>query len=159
VSESTKNLAEIFALRSTESARNEIRALRADKEGRAGEARLFRALANAQHIHAAKALMLLRGRIGTTDDNLASATQEVEETSVSLRGMIKTAATERAAPIESSLVQFMKSSHSHSAKLKGVEKAGEVYHVCQICGFISSDGVPGRCPICRAVPQQFQTVD
>ena len=30
------------------------------------------------------------------------------------------------------------------------------YHVCQICGFISTIGAPDACPICRAGPEQFK---
>ena len=159
MSKSFENLAAIYAERSAEAARNDIRALKGDKEGRHQEALLFRALANGQRIHASKALMLLRGRIGATDENLASAAAEVEVTSEMLKAMSKLAATERAAPIESSMIQFMKAAYSHSAKLKSVGKKDEAYLVCQICGFISSDGVPDRCPICHAVPQQFSAVE
>lgn len=158
VSESYDNMMAIFALRSVESARNQVRALKADKEGRGREARLFRALANAQQVHAAKALMLLRGVIGDTDGNLSSAEAAVESSSKALRSMIKVAVKERSAPEESSMTQFMKASYSHSATVKSTEQE-EAYQVCQICGFISSDGVPERCPVCRAVPQQFQAVE
>lgn len=159
MTKSFDNLAEIFAERSAQSARNTIRALKADKEGRPQEARLFRALANGQHIHAAKALMLLRGQIGSTDDNISAALAEVETSSTALKGMIKTAAMDRNASAESSFAHFMKAAYSHSAKLKALAKSDAVYHVCQICGFISSEGVPERCPICRAVPQQFEEVE
>lgn len=157
MSKSKTNLAETFATQSIESARNTIRGLKADKEGHPHEARLFRALANGQQVHAKKSLLVLRGLIGSTESNLESTVESLDAVVESLREMVMTAATEREAAIESSMIHFLKATMSHTSVLK--RHAGEhVYHVCQICGFIAGDTIPERCPVCRAVPEQFEEV-
>jgi len=32
------------------------------------------------------------------------------------------------------------------------------YHVCQVCGYISEDKAPDKCPICGATPGKFKRV-
>ena len=32
------------------------------------------------------------------------------------------------------------------------------YYVCQICGYISEDEAPEKCPICGAVKDKFKSV-
>ncbi|QJB55796.1 rubrerythrin family protein [Pseudodesulfovibrio sp. zrk46] len=159
MTKSDQNMAELFAERSTQAARNEIRALKADKDGRAKEARFFRALAQGQKVHAAKLLLLMRGLAGSTDDNLAAALAEVESSSDALSDMIMVAATDRNALAETAFTQFMRASDSHAVRLNNVSADEGNYHVCSICGFIVPDTVPERCPVCRAVPEQFRAVE
>ena len=156
---SEKALADAFAFESRNASKNAMYALKAEKEGQSDQARLFRALASGQQVHASKALMLLRGRIGTTDVNLKSTRDALELAIATYRETIMTAAKERAAAIESSFVHFMKTAMNHKAVIDRVEKGAADYHVCQICGFIADGAVPERCPVCRAVPEQFQTID
>ena len=32
------------------------------------------------------------------------------------------------------------------------------YYVCQVCGYISEDEAPERCPVCNAVKEKFRLV-
>lgn len=155
---SEKNLAHAFAFESINASKNAMFALKAEKEGHENEARLFRALASGQQVHAKKALMLLRGRIDTTDANISAATEALDLAIATYREVILVAAKEKAAAIESSFVHFMKTAMNHRAVLNRGGKADTAYHVCQICGFVAEGTVPARCPVCRAVPQQFETI-
>lgn len=159
MTKSAANLSSIFASNSVEAARNHLRALKADKEGRPDEARLFRALANGQQVHANKALLLLRGLIGDTDANLEAAESTLTTNAENLQGMIMTAATERESAIESSFIHFMKATMSHTTFVGRTDRSTSPYHVCQICGYMVADTVPERCPVCRAVPEQFELVE
>ncbi|MEJ2724031.1 MAG: rubrerythrin family protein, partial [Deltaproteobacteria bacterium] len=33
-----------------------------------------------------------------------------------------------------------------------------VYYVCQVCGYISEDEAPERCPVCGAVKGKFKKI-
>ena len=68
-----KNLAYAFAAESKASVRNDAFARKADAEGYSGIARLFRAVSDAESVHARRYLMLLRGKIGGTEENLKAA--------------------------------------------------------------------------------------
>lgn len=159
MSKSRTSLMHEFANRSVEASRNEVRALKADKEGDNQAATLFRALANAQHVQAAKALMLLRGIIHSTNQNLDAALAETQNASDRLHAMVMTAATDREAAIESCSIQFMKATASHTAMLEQFSSNSRRYHVCQICGHITGENIPERCPVCRAVPEQFVAIE
>jgi len=156
MTQSFEILARAYAEESTQSAKNAMHALKADKEKRPVEARLFRALASAEQVHANKALMLLRGRISDTDTNLQNALAEVETAVEAYRDGIMTAATEKAHAIESTLIHFMKTAMNHKSLLS--KQPDTDLHVCQICGFIAQNDIPDHCPVCRAVPQQFETM-
>jgi len=158
MTESDNNLARAFATESINASKNAMRALKAEKDGRGNEAKLFRALASGQQVHANKALMLLRGRIDDTDTNLSAASQAIDLAIETYRATIMTAATDRATAIESSFIHFMKTARNHKMILDQVNTSDGVYHVCQICGFIAQGEVPERCPVCRAVPQQFEAI-
>lgn len=148
-----------FANRSVEASRNEVRALKADKEGDMNAASLFRTLANAQHVQASKSLLLLRGVIHSTEKNLRDAAGEIQDASDRLHAMLMEAATEREAVIESSAIQFMKAIASQATMIERIASSSGIYHVCQICGHVVEESVPERCPICRAVPEQFEAVE
>jgi rubrerythrin len=62
-----KNLASAFASESKAAVRNAAFALKADQEGHPQLARLFRAVADADSVHARRFLLLMRGKIGTTE--------------------------------------------------------------------------------------------
>ena len=70
-----KNLALAFAAESKASVRNEVFARKADRDDYPQIARLFRAVSNAESVHAHRYLLLLRGKIGSTEENLEAAFQ------------------------------------------------------------------------------------
>ena len=67
-----KNLAYAFSAESKAAARNYVFAKKAEAEGYTQAARLFRAVSDAESVHSRKFLMLMRGKIGSTEENLAT---------------------------------------------------------------------------------------
>ncbi len=146
-------LALAFVHQSVAAAKNRVRAQKAAIEG--GPAPLFLALAQAQEVHAKKALMLLRGRIGNADENLAEAVQEARELAVESLGWTVLAQAEGEAATASLLLQMARAVVSHLAPRSD---SGARYWVCGICGHIHAGSEPGRCPVCHAVPEKFSQV-
>ncbi len=150
-------LAQAFLRQSLASARNRIRAQKAAQEGDAASALTFSALAEAQDVHARKALMFLRGRIEGTAENRAEALLETRELLADSLAWVEDACCDKAAA--SLLTQMARTLKSH-LDIADTQAAGAVY-VCTICGHIhvDADGArPGRCPVCQAVPEKFQRV-
>jgi rubrerythrin len=138
-------------------------ALKADQEGRPGIANLFRAVANAKSVHARRFLLLMRGKIGRTEENLRSALEEERALSkVEYPGIVQeTKGAVKA--VKKAFTQSMKTDSEYAAlyeeALGGTRThGGRVYYVCQICGHIHEGLVPENCPVCKAVPGRFKKV-
>jgi rubrerythrin len=150
-------LAQAFVRQSLAAAKNRVRAQRAAQDKNPGQA-VFLALAQAQEVQAKKALMLLRGRIGTTAENLAEALQESRELAVETLPWTVLAQAEGDRAAGALLVQMARALASHMS-LREPEAPGEgVYQVCTICGYIHAGEGPGRCPVCQALPEKFTSV-
>lgn len=158
--EDTDILLIAYAGESRNAARNAMAALMADKEGRPRAARLFRAMAEAQEVHARKLRMLLRGKLGRTDANVTAATEAVESVLHDYPEMLERLQKEGDRAGEAAISQCLKVAMGHRKRLASLDEAGEVsYHVCGVCGFIAENAIPERCPICRAVPERFLAID
>ena len=68
-----KNLAIAFAAESKAAARNLAFGQKAQHDGYEQIGRLFRAVADAESVHAQRYLRLMRGKIGSTEENLDAA--------------------------------------------------------------------------------------
>ena len=159
-----KNLAYAFAAESKASIRNEAFAMKADMEDYSQIARLFRAVSEAESVHARKYLLLMRGKVGSTEENLERAFQnEIKANVEEYPILIKDAASEeekgalkafsQARDVESRHAELYKKAMSDILANRETE-----YHVCQVCGYISEDKVPEKCPICGAIPEKFKRV-
>lgn len=153
----TDPLAYAFVRQSLASAKNRVRAQKAALEKNPGET-LFLALALAQDVQAKKALLLLRGRIGTTAENLAEALQESREMAVEALPWTVLAQAEGDRAAGALLVQMARALSSHLALRKASASEKDAYHVCTICGYIHTGENPGRCPVCQALPEKFSSV-
>lgn len=147
-----QHLATAFVLESVAAAKNEIRARKAESEARSKAARLLRALTRAQSVHSNKGLMLLRGKISSTDDNLADLMQTLERSVVTYEGILE----EVEGAARGFVDQLLRTTRNHLGLLRKYnEQEEKTYCVCQICGFIAIDKVPERCPVCQAVKEKF----
>ncbi|MEW6187310.1 MAG: rubrerythrin family protein [Thermodesulfobacteriota bacterium] len=161
---SEKNLAASFASESQAAARNQAFAQKADHEGNTGTARLFRALAEAESVQARRYLMILRGKIGSTRENLEAARRRVNQTvKETYPLMIEEAGKEGLTNVETAFTQTLQAKTSHETlieKNSGGQSSERDpdYYVCQICGFISESRAPERCPICGAIPGKFKLI-
>lgn len=148
-------LALAFVRQSVAAAKNRVRAQKAAQEKDPAQL-LFLALAMAQEVQAKKALLFLRGRIGTTPENLAWALQEAREMAVETLPWTVLAQAEGDQAGGALLMQMARALASHLALDAG--DAATEYHVCAICGHIHVGADPGRCPVCHALPEKFVAV-
>ena len=165
MSESTeKNLALAFAAESKASIRNATFARKADMEGYSQIARLFRAVSEAESVHARRYLMLMRGKIGSTEENLETAFQnEIKANVEEYPKLIQAAAAEghKSALNAFSQARDVESFHADLYKKAINDMVAERetdYYVCQVCGYVSEDQAPDKCPVCRAIKEKFEPV-
>jgi rubrerythrin len=159
-----KNLAYAFAAESKAAARNEAFARKAEVEGYSTLGRLFRAVSEAESVHARRYLMLMRGKIGSTEENLKTAFEnEIKANADEYPKLIKDASEENA---EGPLKAFSQSRDVESRHAELYKRAMNnmltdretVYYVCQVCGYVSEDEAPERCPVCGAVKGKFKPI-
>jgi rubrerythrin len=159
-----KNLSIAFAAESKAAARNSAFAMKAEHEDFPQIAALFRAVADAESVHARRYLNLMRGKIGTTEENLEAAFQsEIKANVDEYPGLIKDAVEEGDRAAEKAFAQSRDVENSHADLYKRamndlISDTRTDYYVCQVCGFISEDAAPEKCPVCGAVQGKFKRV-
>ena len=156
-------LRDAFAGESQAHVRYLIFAEKAEGEGFPNVARLFRAVAYAELVHAKNHLAEL-GEVGGTADNLATAiggeTFEVEEMYpaylevAELQGESGAKRTMRFA-LEAEKIHAKLYREAREAVLKGRDaEVGRVF-VCPTCGHTVVGEAPDRCPICGCPKEKF----
>ncbi|MBW1951357.1 MAG: rubrerythrin family protein, partial [Deltaproteobacteria bacterium] len=149
-----KNLAIAFAAESKAAARNLAFGQKAQHDGYEQIARLFRAVADAESVHAQRYLRLMRGKIGSTEENLETAFHnEIRANVDEYPNLIKEATEEGVSAVEKAFSQSrdVESRHAELYKKAMNDMLAEretIYHVCQVCGYIAEDEAPENCPIC-----------
>lgn len=163
----TENLQDAFAGESQANRRYLFFASKAEKEGQGRVARLFRAAAEAETVHARNHLAELGG-IGTTRDNLAAAIGgEKYEFTEMYPAFIEQAKAESINTAQRSFRQANEVEEIHhglfTEALKSLEAgeqlSDEPYYVCQVCGNTVLTEAPERCPICGTPASNFNRVD
>lgn len=153
-----------FAVEAASASRNILTAERARMEGREDLARLLDAVALAETVSERRARMLLRGKMGETAELLA----QLIERKAALAGPEGYAAQADKARAEgrggaaAALGQFASAcarQHALLEKLAAKTAPAERYAVCTVCGYIEPGEAPQACPVCKAVPEKFETPD
>ncbi len=159
-----KNLAAAFAGESQANRKYLAFAKQADQEGFPQIARLFRATAEAETIHAHAHLKAM-GVVKSTAENLKSAiTGETYEYSEMYPPFIKEAEAENipAAVRTFKLANATEKVHAelYQKALASMEKK-EVFDVylCPVCGHIAEGVLPDACPICGAKAAVYRKID
>jgi len=159
-----KNLAYAFAAESKASVRNETFAKKAEMEGYPQIAHLFRAISEAESVHARRYLLLMRGKIGPTEENLETAFQnEIKANVEEYPKLIKDASNEGKEGVLKAFSQSRDVESVHAGLYKKAmndmltDRETE-YYVCQVCGYVSENEAPDNCPVCRAVKGKFLLV-
>nr|MBF0220676.1 rubrerythrin family protein [Desulfobulbaceae bacterium] len=135
-------------------------AAQADKEGHPQAAKLFRAAAAAETIHAHSHLKAL-GVVGTTLDNLkAAAAGETEEFEDMYPAMIVTAEEEgnKAARQSFTFANEVEKTHAalYQKAIDGIDSMTECdYYICKVCGHTHEHNAPEKCPVCGANARAF----
>lgn len=164
---SESNLQAAMSGESTANRRYTMYAEKAEKDGLPQVARLFRAAAMAEAIHARNHFNAMDG-IGSTKDNLTAAVfGEHEEFTYMYPRYINDAEREQN---DRSLRTFQwantveKVHHGLFEKTLEAVRENKVpeektYYVCQVCGNTVEDEAPDKCPVCGAPKTQFTLVD
>lgn len=151
------DLALAFALESRAAARSQAYALKAVQEGRSQEAKFFRAGAQAQSVAARRLLLILRGKIGNTEQNLAEGfAEELPQRLKSYEEYISRAEGPAVSAFKQALETGRRQAELH-ARLR--EGRADDYQVCTICGCLVAGEPPQRCPVCGALREKFQPVE
>ena len=167
MSNTQENLQEAFAGESQANRRYLFFAEKAETEGHPEVARLFRATAEAETVHARNHLEVMGG-IGATRDNLEAAISgENYEFTKMYPAFIEQAKSENNERSEISFTHanaVEKIHHDLYQKALKALEAGqklrdEPYFVCQVCGNTVAGGAPEKCPICGAPASRFKRVE
>jgi len=165
MSTTEQNLKDAFAGESQANRKYLAFAQKADEEGHPRIAKLFRAAAEAETVHALAHLKTL-GAIGTTSENLQTAIDgETHEFKKMYPEMIATAEADgdKKALRTFTYANEVEKVHAQLYKnaLENIDAAGTVerYYVCSVCGYTAENEPPDRCPVCKAAAKAFKRVD
>ncbi len=162
-----ENLRQAFDGESAACRRYMFFAEKADKEGSKPAAKLFRAVAEAEVVHARNHLNALDA-IGSTKDNLLAASigERVEFTEM-YPIFIGTARVEKNDRAERSFEWANRVEKIHYGYFeaafedmkKGKKPEDATYYVCQVCGNTVKDNIPDKCPICGSADKAFKKIE
>jgi rubrerythrin len=161
----TDDLRAAFAGESQANRRYLAFARKADQDGHPQAARLFRAAAEAETVHAHNHLRAMGG-IGSTADNLAEAVAgETHEFKSMYPDMIERARAAGNTPALRSFEFASAVEKIHAAlyedMLDSLGQAREQYpyFVCPVCGHTAEREAPGTCPVCGAKGSSYTRID
>lgn len=161
-----ENLAAAFAGESQANRKYLAFAAKADKDGFPQVAKLFRAAAEAETVHAHAHLKAMGG-INSTRENLEAAIAgEAHEfqsmypdflAEAEKEGNKKAVATFKfAMPVEETHHGLY--SKALEAVKSGSDLPGAKIHICPVCGHTVDDGVPDKCPVCNVPGSKFTEI-
>jgi len=141
-------------------------AKKADADGLTQVAKLFRAAAAAETVHAHNHLRAMDG-VGSTNDNLKAAIAgENYEWVTMYPAFIKDAEDESAKRALNSFKLAFQVEKVHEELYRNALAAVEVqeslpevdYYVCPVCGFTHEGPLEGNCPICNTSAARFERI-
>ncbi|MFC1847885.1 rubrerythrin family protein [Chloroflexota bacterium] len=152
---------------------------KAEKDGFPNTARMFRAIASAETIHAGSHFRELRNEagdflcasmaafgLGTTSQNLQGGINgETFEIKEMYPVYLESAKFQEEKGAERSFHYALSAEKTHAALFQkakdAVDAGGDVelgpVHVCSVCGWTHAGELPETCPICGAKKDRFQT--
>ena len=155
-----QNLLKAFAGESQANRKYLAFAKQADKEGYHQAAKLFRAAAEAETIHAHAHLRTLGGVQNTKENLKAAISGETAEFKEMYPEMIEAAKKEGNNAAERSFTYANKVEEVHASlyqkALDTLDSQEETeYYVCSVCGNTFENEPPGTCPVCGAKSKAF----
>lgn len=158
-----KNLQDAFAGESQAHMKYQAFAKKADDEGKPNVARLFRAIAFAEQVHATNHLKTL-GDLGSTEENLQTAIDgenfEVEEMYPAYDAVAKLQSEKEAIrsihfAVEAEKIHAAMYTEAKQAVKEGHDfEMGTVY-ICPVCGYTVEGEAPDNCPVCGVSKEKF----
>lgn len=164
MSKTTENLKAAFAGESQANRKYLAFSEKADREGFAQAAKLFRAAAAAETVHAHAHLRALSGVHGTAENLKEAVAGETYEFKQMYPGMIETAKEEGQKEAERSFQYANDVEKIHAAlyqkAIDNLDAMAEAdYYVCSVCGYTCENEAPETCPVCQAKAKAFFKVD
>lgn len=165
MSKSEKFLMDAFAGESQANRKYLAFAQKADSEGFPQAARLFRAAAEAETVHAHNHLRVAKGIRGTKENLVEAISGETHEFTKMYPEMIDAARAEgnKAAERTFSFASEVEKTHAqlYQKLLDNLGGAREEYpyYVCPVCGHTAEGNAPDVCPVCGAKGEVFKRVD
>ncbi len=162
--QSEKDLLAAFAGESQANRKYLAFAKQADKEGYPQVAKLFRAAAEAETVHAHNHLRTLAGVKGTADNLKEAIAGETHEFKEMYPEMIGHAQEEKlkAAEMTFNFANEVEKVHAalYQHALDNLDNLKEVdYYVCSVCGYTCENEAPDKCPVCNAKASAFFKVE
>ena len=160
MSKTEQNLWDAFAGESQANRKYLAYAKKADRDGYPQVAKLFRAAAEAETVHAHAHLKALGG-IKDTADNLRDAIEgETHEFKSMYPDMIEAARSEGRKDAERSFDYANEVEKIHASlyqkALDNLDSLEETdYYVCSVCGYTCETEPPDTCPVCQAKSKAF----
>ena len=163
MSKTYENLKEAFAGESQANRKYLAFAHKADQEKKPYAARIFRAAAEAETIHAHAHLRAMKG-IGETEENLKEAISgETFEFSEMYPPMIKEAEAEgeKSALRSFTLANMAEKVHAEMFRraLADPGKEAPQVYLCTVCGHIHEGPTPETCPICGSKSHVYKEIE
>jgi len=162
----TDNLKDAFSGESQANQKYRAFAKKAEKEGFANIAKLFRTTAEAERIHAEGHLKAL-DMIASTADNLQAAINgETYEYTEMYPPMLEKAQTDGHKAktmfkfaVDAEEVHAIIYKKALEAVQKGVDMDVSEFYLCPVCGYIELGKAPEKCPVCGALGKIFVQID
>ncbi len=127
---------------------------------------LFRAIAEAERVHATRHLNLVKDiLVKDTDTNLMKSFQR--EKTVSENDYPEFIREAEQDGEKTAALTFSQARDAETFHAKLYERAiyllirdeVKAYHVCQVCGFVTDKKIPDKCPVCGATKEKFKTIE
>jgi rubrerythrin len=165
MSKTTEDLEAAFAGESQANRKYLAFAKKADQEGYPQIAKLFRAAAAAETIHAHNHFNALGGVKSTTDNLKAAIAGENYEVVTMYPGMIADAEAENEKKATTSFKWAYEVEKVHEAlyryALEHMDPNTPIvdFYVCPICGYTHEGKFTGKCPVCQTPAEKFVKVE
>ncbi len=159
-----KKLKEAFAGESKAYVRNLAFAKKAEEDEFPQIAKLFRAVADAERVHAEEYLKYLEGVVGETEENLKAAFEsEIKAKNNYYPPFIQEAFSFKREDVAWSFSRSRDVEERHAKLYKDaleamIQEQETDYHVCQVCGYIFDGELPEECPVCRTKKENFKRI-
>ena len=165
MSKSIEDLKAAFAGESQANRKYTAFAKKADDEGFAQVAKLFRAAAAAEAVHAFNHLKAMDGLHGTSENLKSAIGGENYEVTSMYPEFIQDAETEGNSRALRSFHWAIEVEKIHEAlygkALENLEAGKEAkfdYYVCPVCGYTHEGPLEGKCPVCGTPGEKFERI-
>lgn len=166
MSQTIENLKAAFAGESQANRRYLAFAKVAEREGKPNLAKLFRAVAEGETVHALKHLDVLGTAKDSVENLKAAIAGETYEIESMYPQFITQAQGEEAGAAKISFTRANEVEKVHQQNFTqalaeveaGTDLATGKFHVCTVCGNLFVGDVPEKCPICQASKEKFADI-